>query len=107
MIEGFDVPSTIATLPSVKLISVILTMFPSPKAPPVLNATGAVLTGVPNILKVMFAATPSLVISSLPIVLSRNNKLIVPSLILDEKLIAAFLTMSPADTDTASRLVAS
>ena len=101
---GSGVPSVIATLPFAKLTVEIFVMLPSPKAPPSLKATAVVNSLVPNTLNLMFANTPSAVISSSPIVLSRNTKLILPLVvsILVEKLTAGFTTISPAATDTAS-----
>ena len=102
-------PSVIDTLPSLKLTVDILAMLPSPKAPPSLNLTVVVTFLVPNTLNLMFANTPSAVISSSPIVLSRNTKLILPfaASILVEKLTAGFTTILPASTDTASSCVLS
>ena len=72
-------PSVIVTLPSFKLTADILAMLPSPKAPPSLNLTAVVVLFVPNTVNLMFANIPSVEISSSPIVLSRNTKLIVPA----------------------------
>ena len=96
------------TLPSVLTTFAILAIAPSPKAPPVLWVTG-VVTCVDVLFKVnlIFANTPSVLISSFPMVLSRNTKLIVPLLILLEKLVAALVTIEPASTDTASRRLVS
>ena len=96
-------PSVITTLPFVNLTLAIFVMLPSPKAPPSLNLTVVVVALVPNTLNLMFAKTPSAVISSSPIVLSRNTKLILPfaASILVEKFTAGFTTISPAVTDTA------
>ena len=73
---------------------------PFPKAPPSLNLTAVVVFAVPTTSKVIFANTPSVAISSSPIVLSRNTKLTVPfvAFILLEKFTGAFTTISPAVT---------
>ena len=96
------------TLPGVNSASTAFKSL-SANAPTDFKVTGVVVLAATLFsLKVMFANTPSLVISSLPMVLSRNRKLIVPVPVFtaDAKFTGAFFTMLPALTDTtSSRLV--